>query len=205
LPSDSFHAIHVAHKNPAIGTAQSYLMLFERATPEHHALCIEESKNLLQSPTYEQVQESCPTLHRLCLETLRLTAHSIGAVRIAQQDFPLGDQFVIPKGATVALTHISSSLSDRFWKDPYNFILDTKSKARSQELYDNDYSFSVFSHGVHKCPGQKLALMMMQCTVAILLQDYQIDLPKKIPPLDFERATLAQRAGPVYVTISKKE
>lgn len=179
-------------------------MLFERAAPEHRTLCIEESNRLLQNPTYQQVQESCPTLLRLCLETLRLTAHSIGAVRTAQQDFPLGNRFVIPKGATVALTHISSSLNDRFWKNPHTFILDTNSKERLQELYDNHYAFSVFSHGVHKCPGQKLALIMLQCTVAILLRDYQIDLPANIPHLDFERATLAQRAGPVYVTISKK-
>eukprot|EP00980_Cylindrotheca_fusiformis_P009840 scaffold2177_cov115-Cylindrotheca_fusiformis.AAC.5 len=189
--------LFAAHKNPAIGTAQSYLMLFERASKEHQSLCMEESKHLLQNQTYEQVQERCPTLRRLCFETLRLTAHSIGAVRTARQPFSLGDHFVIPKGATVALTHISSSLNDEFWKDPHSLILDTSSEDRNQDLYSNDYAFSVFSHGVHKCPGQKLALILLQCTVAILLHDYDIELPETIPPLDFERATLAQRGGPI--------
>jgi cytochrome P450 len=197
--------LFAAHKNPAIGTAQSYLMLCELATPEQRKKCADEAKAILSNPNYEILQKSCPTLNRLCLESLRLTAHSIGAVRTAKQSFSVGEKFTIPKGATVALTHISSSLNTKYWNDPNAFDIDVESKNRSQELYDNDYIFSVFSHGVHKCPGQKFAKVMLKLTVAILLHEYKITLPESIPPLCFERATLAQRAGPVEVTISKNE
>jgi hypothetical protein len=48
-------------------------------------------------------------------------------------------------------------------------------------------------------------MVILQCTLAILLHDYQITLPKDMPHLSFERATLAQRQGPVMVTIKPKD
>ena len=195
--------LFAAHKNPAIGAAQSYLFLWERATTDQQNVCKDESKMLLANPTYQQAQTSSPTLHRLCLETLRLTAHSIGAIRTVRHDFQL-DEDLIPQGSTIALTHLSSSLNPEYWVDPQRLDLDLKSPHRSKELYENDYIFNVFSHGIHKCPGQRLAIVLLQCTVAILLSDYDITLPKPIPPLCFERATLAQRQGSVNITITKQ-
>ncbi|KAL7527737.1 hypothetical protein ACHAXR_007601 [Thalassiosira sp. AJA248-18] len=198
--------LFAAHKNPAIGAAQSYLMLFERAKPGQQQRCLKESQTLLSEPTDLFLQESCPTLNRLCLETLRLTAHSIGGLRTAGQDFSLGEKnFIIPRGSTVALAHIPSSLNANIWRDPGTLDLNINSRNRSKELYRNDYTFTVFSHGIHRCPGQRFVMVMAPCTVAILLTEYRIKMPDNIPPLCFERATLAQRAGPVYVTISENK
>ena len=142
------------------------------------------------------------------METLRLTAHSIGGLRTVNNDFPLDDEsndFIIPKGSSVALAHITSSLDGATWKDPHALDLDITSVDRPNNLYDDEYTFTVFSHGVHKCPGQRLAMVMLPCTVAILLAEYKIELSEDtVPSLFFERATLAQRAGPVYVTILEK-
>mmetsp|Transcript_30338 Transcript_30338/g.72692 ORF Transcript_30338/g.72692 Transcript_30338/m.72692 type:complete len:344 (+) Transcript_30338:513-1544(+) len=196
--------LFAAHKNPAIGAAQSYIMLIEEAAIEEKDLCKQEARMLLANPSYQTVQESCQLLRRLCLESLRLTAHAIGGLRTAQKKIDVGKGRVIPQGSTVALTHISSSLDAKIWKGPSRFILNPKSKERPEELYNNEYTFSVFSHGVHKCPGQKLAVIMLQCTVALLLEEYEIELVKPIPPIDFERATLAQRRGPVLFSLSKR-
>ena len=175
-------------------------MLFERATTEEQQICIEEAQTLLSDTFSHSVQETCPTLHQLCRETLRLTAHSIGGLRTAAKDFSVGGGHVIPKGSTVALAHIPASLNPEFWgADPER--LDITPSNRPNELYDNDYAFTVFSHGVHKCPGQRMSMMILPCTVAILLAKYKIKLPEKIPPLCFERATLAQRAGPVNAEV----
>lgn len=179
-------------------------MLIEEATFEEKDRCKQESKMLLRNPTHETVQESCKMLRRLCLESLRLTAHAIGGLRTAQNDIDIGKGRVIKQGTTVALTHISTSLDPKIWKEPSRFILDLESKERSEDLYDDDYTFSVFSHGVHKCPGRKLAVIMLQCTVALLLEEYEIDFVEPFPSIDFERATLAQRRGPVAFLISKK-
>jgi cytochrome P450 len=189
--------LFAAHKNPAIGAAQAYLMLWERGTAQDQINCTKEAKTLLETPDWSTYQQSCHQLSRLCLETLRLTAHSIGGVRTAQQPVVI-QNYKIPKGASVALSHICPNLQQ--WSDPQTFDMN-----RPLEEYQDEYRFTTFSHGIHKCPGQQLALVMLKCTVAILLTKYEINLPTIPPPLCFERATLAQREGPVMVTIRRKE
>ncbi|KAL7548474.1 hypothetical protein ACHAWF_011754 [Thalassiosira exigua] len=98
--------LFAGHKNPAIGAAQSYLMLQELASPDRREACVAESRPLLSDPTPCRLQESCPTLNRLCQESLRMTAHSIGGLRTAREDFVLGDGVVIPRGSSIALAHI---------------------------------------------------------------------------------------------------
>jgi sterol 14-demethylase len=194
--------LFAAHKNAAIGTAQAYLMLWERGTANDQEMCRKQAKTLLVTPDFKTLQ-TCSNLRAVCLETLRLTAHSIGAVRTAQQDFPIGDnhKYVIPKGATISLVHIASSLNPALWgENPQTF----DAQNRSDTAYQDEYKFTTFSHGVHKCPGQQMALIMLQCTLAILLEQYTVELPPKIPPLSFERATLAQREGKVQVTVVRR-
>lgn len=204
--------LFAAHKNPAIGAAQAYLMLRELAPIGVLEECIVESRRLMADPTWECLRSSCPGLRRVCLETLRLTAHSIGAVRLARQDVTIsvrtGDGtvklYTIPKGATVGLTHIASSLDPAIWGDDAARFAVGGDDGRSAELYQDEYKFTVFSHGVHRCPGQQLAVLIVEATVAILLTDYDVKLPDAVPPLSFERATLAQRAGPVPVSITRR-
>jgi hypothetical protein len=148
--------LFAAHKNPAIGAAQSYLLLQEMGTPEDQDLCTKEAHRFLQSPDWHTLQ-SCQRLRRVCLETLRLTAHSIGAVRTAQQDIPVAN-YTIPKGASVGFAHIASSWNPELWKDPHH--LDTTN--RSGDLYQDEYKFTTFSHGVHKC--ESLHMMMNCCS-----------------------------------------
>ena len=90
--------LFAAHKNPAIGAAQAYLFLFERGTSQDQTSCKEEAYNVCQlatlktsskSITASKLKESCPRLHQVCLETLRLTGHTIGGLRTARDDIPL--------------------------------------------------------------------------------------------------------------------
>lgn len=190
--------LFAAHKNPSIGAAQTFLMLHELTKSSDDNIfadCRNESKLFLSQPTWDCLQSKCPTLRHLCLESLRLTAHTLGAVRIAQSDLSLGD-YIIPKGSTVSLAHMPTHRNEEYWNNP-----ETMDLTRDIAKYNDDYHFTTFSHGTHKCPGQNTAIVMIQCTVALLLTKYNVTVPTKIPPLDFERATLAQRAGPVLVTI----
>ena len=34
----------------------------------------------------------------------------------------------------------------------------------------DDFKFTVFSHGIHRCPGERLALAVVQLTVAELMK-----------------------------------
>jgi cytochrome P450 len=151
-------------------------------------------------------------LRRSCLESLRLTAHSIGGVRTAQQDVTVSvgsKTYKIPKGSSISLSHIVTHRDTSIWgNDASEFDISSSSRLNNSrrgddvDLYRDEYKFTTFSHGVHICPGQQLALLILQLIVAVLLVEYEVILPDDIPPLDFERATLAQRAKPVMVTIS---
>ena len=242
--------LFAAHKNPAIGAAQAYLFLYERGTVQDQECCKEEANEICRiankSPiTATKLKETCPRIYQVCLETLRLTAHTIGGVRTVRDDVPLsnvdnttkndngrgGDNccpyYKIEKGQTIGLSHSSMNCDPATWGDrPLEF--DTR---RDPSLYDNDYAFTTFSHGVHRCPGQAFGVTMVVCTLIQLLtggdcghggndgdsiggddatgnasQAFNVVLDmKKVPPVSFERATLAQRAGPVPVVFEKKK
>ena len=140
---------------------------------------------------------------RCCLETLRLTSHAIGAIREAREDFvlkgPGGEDYLVRKGETLAMAHIASSLCPKAWgRDaadyrPARWLLEDGATRRVDK-----HTLTTFSAGVHKCPGERLALTLMQQTLALLVTaDLRL---AKIPPVSFERATLAQREGPVHIT-----
>ena len=63
----------------------------------------------------------------------------------------------------------------------------------------DDIAYSAFSQGTHKCPGERVALVIVQTTLALLVA--RSVRPVKVPPLCFERATLAQRAAPVRAIV----
>jgi cytochrome P450 len=192
--------LFAAHKNPAIGAAQAFLFLKERATPEDRTECQAETKRMVGSPTANTL-ESCHRLKRVCLETLRLTAHSIGAVRTARKDFILDQtKYVVKRGETIALSHIAQSLDESSWKNATQF--DTS--LHEDALYQDPYKFTTFSHGIHKCPGRVLATSNMMITLAVLLAKYDVTV-SNLPPVSFERATLAQRDGPVPVSMQLKK
>lgn len=202
--------LFAAHKNPAIGAAQTYLLLHEKARRAELDECRSDARTLLATPSWKIVSpssrsSSSTTLRRGCLESLRLTAHSIGGVRTAQQDVTLSvgtKIYNISKGSSVSLSHISTHLDRSIWgTDAAEFNL-SPSTSRD-DLYRDEYKFTTFSHGVHVCPGQQLALLMLQLIVSVLLVEYDVKLPDPIPKLDFERATLAQRERPVVVKLTK--
>ena len=208
--------LFAGHKNPSIGAAQSYLLLRQHGSEEVQARCQKESELLVSSTKpikWSQFKSLLPTLDRACLESLRVTSHSIGGVRTAQRELTISVKtekdaeeiiYRIPKESSVGFAHITSSLDTSIWGEEAS-VFDSDLCRYSDELYSDDYKFTTFSHGVHKCPGRELAMIHLKITVALLLTEYDVKLPDKISPLDFERATLAQREGPVMVTITQQQ
>lgn len=207
--------LFAAHKNPAIGSAQTFILLREHASEEVRARCQKEAAELISSSTpigWSRYSSSLPTLRRSCLESLRVTAHTIGGVRTAQKDLNVlvkedidGKEtlYHIPNDSSVGFAHITSSLDTSVWGKDAG-VFDSDLSRHSEESYTDDYKFTTFSHGVHKCPGREFAMIHLQTTVALLLVEYNVELPEKIPSLDFERATLAQRESAVMVSIKRR-
>ena len=207
--------LFAGHKNPAIGASQSYLLLRQYGSNEVQKKCQNEAESMVLSGKpikWVEFKSLFPTLHRACLESLRVTAHTIGGVRTAQKDLTVSVKaeggsketiYRIPKESSVGFAHITSSLDTSIWGENASGY-DSDLNRYSDECYFDDYKFTTFSHGVHKCPGRELAMIHLKITVALLLTKYKVELPETISPLDFERATLAQREGPVMVKITKQ-
>ena len=210
--------LFAAHKNPAIGAAQSYLFLRESCEESGNngllEVCQKEARDFLQHPSWDCIawgnSNEQSMLQRVCYESLRVTAHSIGAVRTAKQDIIIGSKergakYRIRKGSSVSFSHIVPNLNPTVWgaqAKQVNISIPQQSESTSQ--YADEYKFTTFSHGVHKCPGQHLAMILLQASLSVLLVDYEVRFSSMIPPLCFERATLAQRSGPVEVVIESK-
>jgi cytochrome P450 len=195
--------LFAAHKNPAIGASQMYVMLFENCSSIEQQEIRSDATKLL-SDLDTRWNDKSTLLHKLCLETLRLTAHSIGSVRTAKEPFEVqlgGQSYIFPVGASIGLTHITLSLQPALWGETAARL---DLNAHALEKYQDEYQFSTFSNGLHRCPGQQLAVVILQLTVALLLVEYEVVLPPHLPPLSFERPTLAQREGPVHVQVLKK-
>jgi cytochrome P450 len=162
-----------AHKNPAIGVSQSFGYLQTEATKEQQEramlevtkiyLCHRSGKTLLPL-------NSSPTLCACVLETLRLTAHSIGGIRTAQTDFILetssGITHSIQKGDVIAICHVGTHRDESVWgKNACNY----QQERWITTIPVDEYKYTTLLHGVHKCPGESLAMSMMEMMLSILL------------------------------------
>jgi hypothetical protein len=210
--------LFASHKNPGIGAAQALLFLLEPAHAAEAAAVESEILGVAAADVYRRpssrprerpdiaVLGVTPRLNACVLEALRLCSHSIGAVRkvVAPTGFRFssssGVEFALPQGAYIGISHIVPSLLSAAWAPdaaafrPFGHFLD-----RPDGEEPDEYEMTAFSHGLHKCPGRRLATLMMTAALATLLVDYEAAAVGPVPPLSFERATLAQRAGPCFV------
>ena len=177
--------LFAAHKNPAIGAAQTLLLLLEHPK--------ELEKAVIGDRVFSEF------VMRSIKETLRLTAHTIGAIRkVVSGDFCIkshGSMYVVPHGQYVVVSHLLPNLDPTDFPSPQSFQPD-----RFAEEFD-DFSFTTFSQGLHRCPGRFYALHLMNLVVCELLATFHLSLQSPVVALDFSRATLAQRAGKCEVEI----
>ena len=201
--------LFAAHKNPAIASFQALLFLHERRLPAALHACVntvdsfQEALVVAREPSASTLREA-QQLCRVALEAIRLTAHTVGAVRLATEDCALPGNRVVKKGETVALSHIAFSRDEALWGPDAAKFSTAREAYAGPVAFDSrgsadDVAYSAFSQGTHKCPGERVALVIVQTTLALLVA--RGVRPVKVPPLCFERATLAQRAAPVRAIV----
>lgn len=228
-----------AHKNPAIAAAQTLLLLFE----DHERQSKASSGGSLEGSWLQRVQASLSgtspsecatqnsTLDACVRETLRLTSHSLGAIRKvrAKDGFLLraavgsaadatAPSFIVPANSFIGVSHILPHLDEEVFPASADFrperflalsALPTEVPATTGNVAGTsstvtNYQFTAFSHGVHVCPGQRYALILVKLLVALCLEPKgplkgADSVVGQIPPMDFTRATLAQRSRLVKV------
>ena len=150
-----------------------------------------------------QLSDRLPGLERAVYEGLRLTAHTIGAIRkvVAPGGWAFrtssGREYRVPEGTFVAASHIAPHFDPEAFGRPDAF--DPDRFAAEAGGRPGEYVLTTFSNGLHRCPGQRLAVASIAVALTTILGQYSLELPSPLPPLCFERATLAQRKGPVLV------
>ena len=238
--------VFAAHKNPPIGAAQSFCHVWEQKEKEmsdtqketasesgiwnqvlKEARTLEtvqqESSSLFL--TWDQLQNLAPAAQACVKETTRITAHSLGSLRLlrlACKEVLLNDgqgrQYTICPGETISsspyLNNVDPTLFpkqvDQFRPDVLltssssststNMALSPSKKGENYNVERTLTRPLTFSQGTHKCPGEQVAMILMQYFVVLLLQR-DASVLRIMPLIDFERATLAQRKRPVPVRL----
>eukprot|EP00816_Leptocylindrus_hargravesii_P000195 CAMPEP_0196828246 /NCGR_PEP_ID=MMETSP1362-20130617/94578_1 /TAXON_ID=163516 /ORGANISM="Leptocylindrus danicus, Strain CCMP1856" /LENGTH=414 /DNA_ID=CAMNT_0042208915 /DNA_START=584 /DNA_END=1828 /DNA_ORIENTATION=- len=199
-----------AHKNPAIGATQSFCYLLSEGSRSDIDRARNEAKHLMQSTSFSTSDiVEARTLRQYVLETVRMTSHSIGALRKACKEVILVDssqrEYRIRQGETVAISHITTHRNNSIWKDGEKFDAHREEWASVADTDDisvpiDNYKMTAFSHGTNKCPGERLAIALMEIMLALLI-DKNVQINGGVPPISFERATLAQRARRISATV----
>mmetsp|Transcript_17016 Transcript_17016/g.34787 ORF Transcript_17016/g.34787 Transcript_17016/m.34787 type:complete len:439 (-) Transcript_17016:133-1449(-) len=180
--------LFAAHKNPGIGAAQTLLLLLE-----HPAVLREVLLDLRGS----QASGGSALLRRSILETLRITAHTIGGIRKVMEPDGFrftaadGKAFRVPRGEYVVLSHTLPNNDPAKFANPAEF-----DPGRFAGPDIDEYTFTTFSQGLHRCPGRNYALRIMEQVLEEMLLRFDFRPASPLPSMSHERATLAQRSGP---------
>mmetsp|Transcript_4833 Transcript_4833/g.9170 ORF Transcript_4833/g.9170 Transcript_4833/m.9170 type:complete len:107 (-) Transcript_4833:139-459(-) len=101
------------------------------------------------------------------------------------------------------ISHAVPHLDGKLYQDPLKFQ-PSRFQGPGSSLADDPYTFTTFSHGLHACPGKTVAYTIMKMVMAVLLSRYELIPLGGIPPLDFTRATLAQRSRKTMVKYTSR-
>ena len=229
--------IFAAHKNPSIGASQSLCFFRTELNKDQqnegaveaqrvcdlfasHLECDEQITNASLGLLSEGLLQA-KTLRACVLETNRLVAHTLGAVRYVNKPLQVttttADKkertYIINPGETVSFAHHTVHMEPSLWgKDAADFRLarpewdqDSNNVTENGDLGVpvDQYKYTAFSNGMHKCPGERIAMAMMEIMLALLVQKEAHFVVDKLPPLSFERATLAQRDGPCCIRLKR--
>lgn len=197
--------LFAAHKNPGIGAGQTLLMLLEH--PQH----LKAVRAELATRGREAPEGTLQRLDSCITETLRLCAHSIGAIRkvVSPNGYTirLGSTdatYWVPKGSFVAASHNVPHHDSKVFPRPTVFD-PARFAVGGSAVGANEYALTTFSHGLHRCPGRRMANALMRDLLVCILHEYDIEAETPIPPLDFERATLGQRRSLAPVVFRRRQ
>lgn len=155
---------------------------------------------------------TCPIAVACIREATRLTALAIGSIRKVQKPLSLtiaetGQVLTLQPGETVATSLLLPNTDPKEWGEnatefrPERFLPETQASLSKDQ---KNPPLLTFSQGTHHCPGDCLAMVLMHTYVSLMLCQCDMQSAGPIPDLSWERATIAQRKGPVPVSIQCK-
>jgi sterol 14-demethylase len=121
-----------------------------------------------------QALREIPRLEAVLKETLRLHPPLILLLRVAQQEYRIGDH-LIPAGTMVGATPKVSNRIPEDFPRPDDFDPDRYLDPRQEDL-TNRWTWIPFGAGRHRCVGNAFAMMQLKAIFSVLLRDYEFEL-----------------------------
>lgn len=188
--------LFASHSNQPIAAAQTFLYLRDNVEARREACAVVDGQISLGQ---------AKTIHAGCLETLRLVSLPLGSIReVCVDRLEVAGGVYVTRGESIAVSHSLANTDPAVWgPDALEFDI-------NRPLGLLETRINTFSGGTHQCPGRQLAMELVEATVAVLLHrlhrgEIALDVAAdNLPPLSFDRATLARRAGPVLISSSKR-
>ncbi len=112
-----------------------------------------------------------PYLDATIQETLRFYPPGSRLTRIAEEDYKLSDDLIIPKGCLINVPTYSVHHSEEFYPEPEKF--DPDRFLPEQKAARDQYTYLAFGHGPRNCIGMRFALLEMKLVLAATLRKFK--------------------------------
>ncbi len=123
--------------------------------------------------SYQALREM-PRLQSAIKEALRLHPPLILLLRVAKQEFTVGEFRITPGKLVAASPAISNRLAESF-PDPDSFIPDRYLDPRQEDI-DQRWNWIPFGAGKHRCIGAAFAMMQLKAIFSVLLRTWDLEL-----------------------------
>ncbi|CAG2109409.1 unnamed protein product [Medioppia subpectinata] len=120
-------------------------------------------------------------------ETLRLHSPTLKLLRVAAEDYPLGDTGItIPRGQSVVIPIHAIHHSPEYYPEPNRFLPDRFMPENRRLL--TPYTYLPFGSGPRNCVGMSFALMATKLALARIVLRYEFSRSPRTPvPLCYEK------------------
>ncbi|XP_021748864.1 cytochrome P450 76AD1-like [Chenopodium quinoa] len=126
-----------------------------------------------------------PYLQAIVKETLRMHPPTVFLLpRKASNDVEL-DGYIVPKNAQVFVNLLAISRDPNHWKNP-DMFLPERFLEREIDLKGQDFGLIPFGTGRRACPGDTLALRMLNLMLGSLLQGFDWKIGDGLKPEDLD-------------------
>ncbi|BGP67982.1 Cytochrome P450 61 [Rhodotorula toruloides] len=129
----------------------------------------------LDSPMSLSWLEQMPYTNAVTKEVLRYRPPVIMVPYLAKKDFPINDEYTVPKGTMIIPSFWNSLHDPEVYPDPEDFIPERWMPGGANADGGDSKNWLVFGAGAHKCIGQNYVYMHMSAVIgsAAMLMDWE--------------------------------
>jgi len=184
---------HLIQSDLSLAEIQGLIYVFFTSGRDSVAYMISTSMvALLQNPKQlNYLRKNLPISQEAIEELMRYCAMFVTLFpRTAREDIVLNGQ-KIAAGQSVSVSPVAINRDPRIWLEPNDLILDREQKAHL-----------TFGHGIHACPGQQLARMVIRESLTQLLgamKNIELFSADQIEPMDFAHPVATYQVGAVKI------